>query len=106
MECPSAGNHCHAGQVDCILDWSDLEKCKRMFHGEGVRKRRETTYYKIRDENLQDLRSQARSVAEQPLQDANQGVAQWRTDQGSICHHFGHTAAEVVTMFAAIMCKP
>lgn len=64
------------------------------------------TYNQIADEDLQDLSLQAGAACKHLLQDADQDMAQRRTDERAIGSHLGHARREVVAALAPVLCDP
>ena len=64
------------------------------------------TYNQIADENLQNLGTQAGAAREEPLQDPDQEVAQWRADERAVESHLGDPRVDVVAMLAAVARDP
>ena len=64
------------------------------------------THDKIADKYLQYLCLQASASGEEPLKDTDQDVSQWRANKCTVYCHLGHSRADVVAMFAAIMGDP
>ena len=64
------------------------------------------THDKIAEKDLQYLCLQAGPAGEEPLKDTDQDVSQWRANECAVDCHLGHSRADIVTMFAAIMGDP
>lgn len=98
-----ARNDGHGSQVDSILDGGDLltiyQYSTQFLIGFFA-------YHKVRDEDLRNLRFERCAVAEQPLENSNQGMAERSADQGAISHHLRDARGEVVAMLAAVMSEP
>jgi len=75
----------HGGQVDGVLDRRDDQ---------------------VGNKDLHDLRPQARPASKQALKDADEDVAQWRTDERAVHSHLGHARCEVVTILVAVFRNP
>ena len=71
-----AGDDGHGGEVDAVLDWGDLGRCVSIQRPRArlvaCRGKGGGTYDQIADEDLCDLRLQARPPGEHLLQDADQ----------------------------------
>ena len=65
-----------------------------------------STYDQIADQDLQNLRLQARPILENPLQETNKYVPKRRTDKSAIYGHLWYPRADIVPMLAAIVCYP
>lgn len=64
------------------------------------------TYDQVADEDLEDLGLQAGATRKDLLEDADEQVAQRRTDEHAVEGHLGHPSAEVMSMLADIVCNP
>lgn len=64
------------------------------------------TYEQIAEHDLKDLRLQTRTAGEDLLENANQDMAQWCTDESSICCHLGHSGSEVAPTLCDVLRDP
>lgn len=64
------------------------------------------THNQIADQNLQDLGFQAGAAGKHLLQDGDQDVSQGGANESAVEGHLGHTSAEVVAVFGAIVGNP
>lgn len=64
------------------------------------------TYDQVAGEDLEDLSLQAGATSKDFLEDADEQVAQRRTDEHAVQGHLGHPSAEVMPMFADIVRNP
>lgn len=64
------------------------------------------TYHQVANENLKDLRLQTCPASKELLQDADEHVAHWGTDEGAVYRHLRYATCEVVPVFILIMCQP
>ena len=100
VEGPGPGDDGHGGEVDGVLDGCNLH-IRPMSARLGVPDPAKLggwwhTYDQIADENLHNLRRQARPPGEHPLQYADQEVAQRRADEGAVHCHLGHAGVDVM----------
>lgn len=108
VEGPGAGDDGHGGEVDCILDRSDLEIAR----GQPCSAPKALclwmvrTYDQIANENLQDLCRQTRPPREHSLQYTDQEVAQWRADESAVHCHLGHSRVDIMAGWTDIFCDP
>lgn len=108
VEGPGAGDDGHGGEVDCILDRSDLKDAQgqpcsapKALSLWVVR-----TYDQIANKNLHDLRRQTRPPGKHPLQYTDQEMAQRRADESAVHCHLGHSRVDVMAGWTNIFCDP
>jgi hypothetical protein len=80
------------------------DTCASQYGGGGQRSH--GAYNQVADEDLHDLGLQALAAPEHFLQDADEDVAERRTDKGAVDGHFGDARGEVVAVLAAVMGNP
>ena len=64
------------------------------------------TYHKIRHDDLEDLRAQAGSALEEPLQNGDHDVSERSTDESAVKGHLRDATGEVMPVFIAVLCDP
>lgn len=63
-------------------------------------------YNEVRNNDLEDLRLQARPALERLLQERDHHMAERRADERAVDSHLRHTAGEVVTGLVAVFGNP
>lgn len=64
------------------------------------------TYHQVANQNLEDLGLQAGAAGKDLLKNADQNVAEWRTDEHAVERHLRNARAEVVAMLADVVGDP
>lgn len=64
------------------------------------------TYEQIAEQDLEDLGLQTRTAGEDLLEYANEDMAQWCTDECSVCCHLRYSGSEVTPTLCDILRDP
>lgn len=65
-----------------------------------------SSYNKVRNDDLENLRLQARPALECLLEERDHHMAERRADERAVDRHLGHAAGEVVTRLVAVFGDP
>ena len=108
VEGPGPSDDGHGGEVDRVLDRSDLKFALGQPYSapKALSLWMARPYHQIANENLQDLRRQTRPPRKHPLQYTDQEVAQWRADESAVHCHLGHSRVDVMAGWTNIFCDP
>lgn len=102
VEGACASDDSHRRQIDGVLDGRDLVPLASFLQAPIPVK----TYNQIADQDLQDLSLQAGPASEDLLENADEEMAERRSDKHAVKDHLRHAGAEVMAMLADVVGNP